>query len=216
MSDETTPSSESTPEFRTTLLRAKQGDEDAKANVLRELQADIRGFVQHEVRQETPPFEVDDVLQTVLAEAWQSLACCRAEERDGVLAWLRSIIRHRIIDAHRHWDAEKRGGGARQVPPQTVDDRLMYLHELATNGWTGPLTGLLKSELREVIQEAVQRLPDAYRSLTKLCYFEGVPVKDAAAREQITEGAAYVRLSRARQMLGEEIRRRLGSNVSQI
>jgi len=56
-------------------------------------------------------------------------------------------------------------------------------------------------ELRIDLANAVDALPDTYREVVFMHYFEDLPVADIAARLGIREGAAKVRLHRGREQL---------------
>jgi RNA polymerase sigma factor (sigma-70 family) len=63
-------------------------------------------------------------------------------------------------------------------------------------------------DLRPVLDQELQRLPDTYRVAVVLCDLEGVPRKDAARRLGWPEGTLSGRLARARQLLAERLTRR--------
>ncbi|ADK67878.1 RNA polymerase, sigma-24 subunit, ECF subfamily [Olsenella uli DSM 7084] len=58
---------------------------------------------------------------------------------------------------------------------------------------------------RQTVLDAVMSLPEAYREVVYLHYFEGYPIRDVARLVNVGEAAATKRLSRARDMLRERI-----------
>jgi RNA polymerase sigma factor (sigma-70 family) len=68
-------------------------------------------------------------------------------------------------------------------------------------------------DLRPVLDEEVNRLPDRYRAPFLLCYLEGVTNEEAARRLGCPKGTVLSRLSRAREMLRDRLSRR-GLGVS--
>jgi RNA polymerase sigma factor (sigma-70 family) len=60
----------------------------------------------------------------------------------------------------------------------------------------------------EAIHEAVERLPDKYRTPVVLCYLQGQTYEEAAKRIGCPVGTVRVRLSRARQRLRDRLTRR--------
>jgi hypothetical protein len=63
-------------------------------------------------------------------------------------------------------------------------------------------------EQAEVIHGEVDRLPRAFRSPVVLCYFEGLPLDEAARRLRCPEGTLRSRLARAREKLRISLARR--------
>lgn len=69
-------------------------------------------------------------------------------------------------------------------------------------------TDLGSNELRSVLDEELNRLPETYRRPLILCELEGLARKDAAKRLGIPEGTLSSRLSRGRALLRERLTRR--------
>jgi RNA polymerase sigma factor (sigma-70 family) len=63
-------------------------------------------------------------------------------------------------------------------------------------------------DLRPVLDEELNRLPDKYRSLIVLCYLQGKTQEEAARLLGCPKGTVAVRLSRARQRLQDRLTRR--------
>jgi RNA polymerase sigma factor (sigma-70 family) len=63
-------------------------------------------------------------------------------------------------------------------------------------------------DLRPVLDQEVQRLPEKYRALIVLCYFEGKPYEEVARLLDCPAGTVSGRLARARQLLRERLSRR--------
>ncbi len=63
-------------------------------------------------------------------------------------------------------------------------------------------------DVRAVLDEEIQRLPDAYRAAFVLFVLEGKSGPQAAAELGIKEGAVWMRLTRARQLLQRRLTRR--------
>jgi RNA polymerase sigma factor (sigma-70 family) len=66
----------------------------------------------------------------------------------------------------------------------------------------------LTPELREMIREELDRLPDSYREPLTLCYMEGLTHQEAASRLGWPVGTVKVRLVRGRRLLRERLDRR--------
>jgi RNA polymerase sigma-70 factor, ECF subfamily len=66
------------------------------------------------------------------------------------------------------------------------------------------------SEIRRLLEKAVEKLPDAYRTIFMLREVEDMSTTDAADVLEITEENAKVRLHRARALLRKSLYKRAG------
>ena len=121
---------------------------------------------------------------------------CRSIRRlESVGSWLYGVA-HRVasrarLDAARRRAAERRRGLRIVAPNQHVDG--------------GDPDG---AEFGPVIQQEVQRLPEKYRAVVVLCYWQGLNQEQAAARLGCPLGTVRSRLARARNLLHRRLTRR--------
>ncbi len=78
---------------------------------------------------------------------------------------------------------------------------------------SGEQTEAIWRDLRPVIDEEVNRLPEKYRQPVLLCYLLGLSSEEAAERLGCAKGTIFSRLSRARDLLRQRLSRR-GLGVS--
>ncbi len=195
------------------LQAAKCGDEEAAEELFREVQGELAKHIKAGVGSDTGPIQGSDILQTVLYQAWMQLARCEASTRTSFLAWLKRIADNRLIDSIRLWKAAKRGGNAQATPPRKQGEQWLVLIDEITSGQVGPATGALNRELEDVVRRSVDELPDNYRQPIVAFYFEGRQAQEIAERMNTAEGTIFVRLSRAREMLRDNIYRALGTSI---
>ncbi len=103
--------------------------------------------------------------------------------RADSVTWLCAIARHKIADHYRRLDREERR------------HRRLTVRELALDGgpeWRRP-------EARELVLEALRRLPALQHAALVLRYMDGLSVRELAKELDRSESAAESLLSRARE-----------------
>jgi RNA polymerase sigma-70 factor (ECF subfamily) len=138
--------------------------------------------------------DAEDVAQEAFVRAFRSLSTFRAEAKFS--SWLISItvnearnrLRRRSILHIDSLDASTEDGKA--MSPALLRD------------WREiPSEALERKEIRELLQEAVENLPDKYRQVFLLRDVEELNVNDTAEALDISVPSVKVRLHRARMML---------------
>jgi RNA polymerase sigma-70 factor (ECF subfamily) len=74
-----------------------------------------------------------------------------------------------------------------------------------------PLEALERKELREILQSAIQGLPEIYREVLVLRDVQEFSIAETAAALQVSEGVVKTRLLRARLMLQKELAPKLNT-----
>lgn len=122
-------------------------------------------------------------------------ACSRISEfRDGADfgAWLRGIAR---LKAMEMWRKDRRS-------ELIQDPEILEGIEETFASFDRPTSaGSWKEEARERLSHCLSRLNEGLRRLVCLIYQTGVEFRSACAELQLSEAAAYQRLSRARELL---------------
>jgi RNA polymerase sigma factor (sigma-70 family) len=111
--------------------------------------------------------------------------------RQGSLAgWLYTVARHAALRART--DAQRRRERERHATPRPPEPE-------PDLGW---------GELRPVLDEEINRLPDKFRAPLVLCYLEGLTNEEAAQQLGCAKGTVQSRLARARARLRGRLTRR--------
>src|SRR5215467_6227160 len=126
----------------------------------------------------------DDVVQDVFLAAWENLGAYRGSS--SVQSWLIGIARNKVRDYYRahlrepdSLDTAQENSQAKIAPPH-VDDHLD------------------QERARIKIRRVLNELPEKYRVILILRYWNEFPIKTIAARIGKTEKAAERLLARAR------------------
>lgn len=137
----------------------------------------------------------EDICQDAFLRAFRSLATLRDVE--AMPAWLRTIARNLAIDA-----LKKRGHDVH------VDARVLD----AIDATTAAIHDDRETATARIgfVQQCLETLPAPLRDACRLLYFDNLTPPDIAIRLGASLAAVAKRLQRAREQLGECLRRKLG------
>ena len=128
----------------------------------------------------------EDLLQEAFAKALPKLESVRDEE--AVTAWFYRTLRNAVIDHHRR--------------AQVADKGLERLvSELETEAPVGPV----HAEACRCVLRLAETLRPSYAEALKRIEVDGIPVKDFAAEQGISDNTAAARISRARKALRAQV-----------
>lgn len=136
--------------------------------------------------------EAEDVLQEVFVQVWRRAADFD-ERRGKPFTWLVTLARSRAIDRLRQIGARARlaVAAAQEAPPEASD----------------AAQDASRSEQKEIVAEALLRLPEEQRQALLLAYFEGLTQSEIAARLGTPLGTVKTRmrsgLIKLRELLGD-------------
>jgi RNA polymerase sigma-70 factor (ECF subfamily) len=143
--------------------------------------------------------EAEDAVQEAYLRAYRSMGDFRGEAK--LSTWLVRIVVNEAL-ARRRKEARRaaivpiRGGGAED-------------HEIAAEVVLredeGPESGTQRSELRRLLEQKIDALPDAFRAVFVLRALEELSVEETAAALGIPEATVRTRFFRARSQLREAL-----------
>ncbi len=144
--------------------------------------------------------EAEDVMQDAYVRAYERLD--QFAGRAKFSTWLTRIAVHEALARQR------RGNRYQELEPMSEPegDPMDRFASLALN----PEQQASNSQVRRLLEEAVERLPDAYRTIFVLRDVEEMSTADAADVLEITEENVKVRLHRARALLRKSLFARAG------
>ncbi|MEI8307443.1 MAG: sigma-70 family RNA polymerase sigma factor [Chloroflexales bacterium] len=129
--------------------------------------------------------EAEDAVQEVFLRAYRRLDSYDPARR--FVTWLLTIGSNYCIDRLRR----------RRMSWLTLDDVAFWL----TSSEAGPERNALENERQRRVQRALQQLPENYRSVTVLRYWNDLSYLEIAETLNLTEATVKTRLHRARKML---------------
>jgi RNA polymerase sigma-70 factor (ECF subfamily) len=154
--------------------------------------------------------EAEDVMQEAYLRAFRELATFRGEARFAT--WLVRIACHEALAR-----SQKR---RRLVPiaggPATAGDIVRGNPPDPPAATAGPDRELENRELRAVLQQAVEVLPDPLRTVFCLREIEGLSTEETADALGLTIENVRVRLHRAKRALRQTLDRHIGQEVRRL
>lgn len=172
-------------EARDLVRRAMAGDADAFSALVRRYQRMIFTYALSKLRDVE---EARDATQEIFIEAFKNISSLKSP--GSFLPWLRGIASNVCRRRKRR---------------RRMDERLDEIPEPAV---LPPIEEeLMRSELKDEVLKAILSLPEGYRHVLLLHYFDELPQREVAAFMGISVTAVETRIGRAREML----RKKLGS-----
>lgn len=161
------------------------GDQAAFADLVSRYQSAVYNMA---YRMLGDPTEAEDAAQEVFVRAWNQLHTFQQDRRFST--WLLSIASHLCIDLLR-----------RRRPSAPLDDVALYV----PSDEPQPEELAMRAEQRDMVKNLLNTLPDKYRSVTVLRYYNDLSYDEIARMTGLTESAVKTQLHRARRMLAEQL-----------
>lgn len=140
--------------------------------------------------------EAEDAAQETAIKVFKNLHNFRGESQ--FRTWVLSIARNEGLGRLRKIGARREESlDAAEAGDQGGD----FTPAILTSWREVPVDALERKELGQLLRDAIERLPEIYRNVVILRDIEEMEGREAAAVLGISEGAAKVRLHRARALL---------------
>jgi len=146
--------------------------------------------------------EVEDVMQQAYINAFTHLD--QFEERSEFSTWLTRIA---LNEAFARRQKMRRA----ESVSRNVDDEGRALMETITSSQPDPERQAYAQELRDVLEAAVDELPESYRTVFMLRDIEGLSTTETGVGLGLGDEAVKTRLHRARAMIRRSVSARIGA-----
>jgi RNA polymerase sigma-70 factor (ECF subfamily) len=174
------------------LTRLRSGDESAYAELVRSHGGRLLAVARRIVRNEA---DAQDVVQEAFLSAFRGLDGFSGQSRLGT--WLHRIAVNAALMRLRRQERRADRPISDLLPRFSADD---HQAEPAAS-WTPALEHLQTQELRAMVRQAIDELPDSYRTVLMLRDIEELDTEETARQLQVSVGVVKTRLHRARQAL---------------
>jgi len=195
---------ESSSHVDTDLVRAAQeGSASAARLIVRRHNQRLYRVARAIVRDDT---EAEDVLQEAYLSAFRSLTSFRADA--SLSTWLTRIVANKAIGRL------KRGEMAISLDALDKIDWVQAEVVGMPHFDLDPERTATRSQVRELLERAIDNLPTSFRVVFVLRLVEQLSVKEAASSLGIPEETVKTRLHRAKKLMREQLQTELGSALT--
>jgi RNA polymerase sigma-70 factor (ECF subfamily) len=150
--------------------------------------------------------EAEDTVQEAVLKAYRGLASFRGDAKFST--WIITIT---LNESRQRLRRDKR------APTDSLDEQMEeegdYTPAILTDWREVPLEALERGEIRALLQDAIDALPEKYREIFVLRDMEELDVSEAAQVLGISISLVKVRLHRARMMLQKKLAPALQAEV---
>ncbi len=194
--------------------RAAVGDRSAMEQLMSRHRDRLRQMVSVRMdRRLAARVDPSDVVQETLAEAARKLPVFVRERSLPFYLWLRELAWEHLVTLYRRHVRAQRRAVTREEPAElklSDESTIVLAYQLAPSG-TSPSEQMMRSELRQRVRLALNRLAPKDREILVMRHLEQLEVGEIAAILGITEGAVMMRRLRA----FERLRRLLNDGGSE-
>ena len=172
----------------TLMYRVQKGDQQAFQYLVKKYLSVLHGFARRIMNNS---HEAEDIVQEAFLRAWNHAEQWQSG-RAKLSTWLHSIVYHLCIDNHR-----KNKLVTVSFDESMEDDDSSEIPEAPDN--------LLKEELSQQVEIALQKLPERQRTAIALCYYQGLSNIEAAEILNVSVAALESLLARGRKTLRTQL-----------
>ena len=197
MAEEPKPKvSKNTIEDRGLVARAKKNDAKAFEKLERKYRKSVYYMLLKMVKNTD---DAEDLTQEAFAKAFISIE--KFDSKYAFSTWLFRIATNNTIDFIR----KKRVQTISIDSPLQGDDGSKMRLDVKDSG-LDPNQHMLKDQRKQYLAMAIDRLPEKYRILVDLRYFQELSYEEVANELQIPLGTVKAQLFRARELLSQELK----------
>jgi len=140
--------------------------------------------------------DCDDLIQQTFINAYEKIASFRGEAKFST--WLTRILINHCKMHHRKKNV---------VIDTDIMENPEIMEQALNKTNTNPENDMLQAELKKILEEAIEYLPEDYRTVYLLREVEGMNVKETAQCLAISESNVKIRLFRAKAVLKNYLER---------
>lgn len=174
------------------MNRFRKGDQEAFGALVRRYERELYGYLHRYLGSNSSLAE--DVFQNTFLQVY--LKCDQYETGRPVRPWLYTVATHQAIDALRR-NGKHQAVSLERGTDEKGKGEINGLIDLLSSGAPGPLEQLSAQELKERIRASVDALPEPYRQVLVLAYYQGMKYREISEVIGIPVGTVKSRLHAA-------------------
>lgn len=147
--------------------------------------------------------DASDLVQQTLMQAHEDLHQFNGSSEAQLVAWLKKILRNRLIDMARHWKVQKRDLGRDVDLQQRVEDSFRMVDDWLVASHTSPSMAAHGNEMMVKLAASVEKLPEKLRTVVVMHHLQGMKLVEIAKEVECDETTVGRRLFRGIKQLGE-------------
>jgi RNA polymerase sigma-70 factor (ECF subfamily) len=181
------------------LVRLRDGDRSVFGPLVKRYERELFGYLRRYLGDDDL---ADDVFQNTFVQVFLKIR--QYEPGRAAKPWLYAIATNQAIDALRRRNRRTADRPAETISAPDEDGEARPLFELLPAPGDTPSDAVERTEERERVRAAVNRLPELLRQAVVLVYFQGMKYQDAAEVLDIPVGTVKSRLHAALMKLTED------------
>lgn len=194
------------PSEETLIRQAVSGNETALTTLLEQAGVQLHAELEAQI---AAPYrsvvDAADILQITCLEAFLRIRSFEPAGPGSFLKWLRRISENNLRDAIRELERDKRLSPRRNVAAAGGEESYVTLVEQLAGTTTTVSRAAGRNELKQIVDEALRKLPADYERVLRLYELEGHSAPEVASEMGRSHGAVRMLLARARECLAEAL-----------
>jgi len=174
------------------LTRFRMGEKEAFGTLLRRYERELYGYLNRYLGNSVL---AEDVFQNTFLQVFLKIG--QYEAGRPVRPWLYTIATHQAIDAMRRNGRHQMVSLERAREEASGQGELKGLVDMLQGPAPGPLEQLSAEERQQRVRASVDNLPDPFRQVVVLAYYQGMKYRDIAEVLDIPVGTVKSRLHAA-------------------
>jgi RNA polymerase sigma-70 factor (ECF subfamily) len=143
-------------------------------------------------------FSASDAVQQTMIEAWKGRNGFRGEDEAQRRAWLRQILAHQLAHLARQYAGTKKRDVGREVAlQQSLARSAAKLEHVLPSNASSPSDRAIRDEQQLQLANALEQLPEDYRTVIMLRHMDDLPHAEIAHRMARSEGSVRMLWVRA-------------------
>jgi RNA polymerase sigma-70 factor (ECF subfamily) len=170
------------PEVPNLLARARNGEPDALGHLLERYRGYLAILARVQIgRRLQRKVEENDLVQETFLEAHRGFDRFRGSTEPELVQWLRQILAARVAMLVRHYfGTQRRNAGLERELADELDQSSRLLAAGLVASGTSPSQGAARREQAVLLADALDKLPEDYRTVIHLRHLDGLTFPDVA------------------------------------